>query len=216
MVRSTPFWVGYRSLAFAITVDRLKLPDFVPDPRQTPQGLGVLVVRARVADRLRPVLVGWKSVDAQDYRLSDRLRTGARRYEPGSLNAIGLVGLHASLGLLLQNGLDAVYSRITALRTYAQSRLIEAGCHLYGCSGSGIVALSAPLRPSRSVVEYLAERGILVSARRSPDDLDVVRIAPHFYNSECDLDRLATALAGGVAPVNVLMTPRASVRAGRR
>lgn len=160
-----------------------------------PQGLGVLVVRAHVVDRLRPVLVGWKTVDAQDYRLSDRLMPGARRYEPGSLNAIGLVGLHASLGALLQIGLDAVYTRITALRRYAKSRLAEAGCHLHGCSGSGIVAFSVPLRSSRSVVEHLAERGILVSARRSPDDLDIVRIAPHLYNSECDLDRLATTLS---------------------
>lgn len=159
-----------------------------------PQGIGVLVVRARVLDTLSPVLVGWKSVDAQDYCLSGQFRLGAQRYEPGTLNVVGMIGLHASLGLLLEIGPNIIYDRIAVLRTYTQTRLAEAGCQICGYSGSGIVAFSVSQTTAQHVMASLAGLGILASVRRNLDGQPCVRVAPHFYNTERDIDRLAAAI----------------------
>jgi selenocysteine lyase/cysteine desulfurase len=55
---------------------------------------------------------------------------------------------------------------------------------------SGIVAFSHPARSPQEVVQQLfAGEGIIVSA--SPAG---VRVAPHFYNTQSEIDRFLSAL----------------------
>ncbi len=67
-----------------------------------PEGAGLFFLRREHLDRLRPVGVGWHSArNPFGFRHEDfQLRDDAARYEGGSQNMVGMVGLLASLELL--------------------------------------------------------------------------------------------------------------------
>src|SRR5437667_3721407 len=73
-----------------------------------PCAAGILYVRASLQEQLRPTVFGWHNVWCPDYLAQEELvlRADARRYEAGTQNLFGLVGLHAALELLSGIGLD--------------------------------------------------------------------------------------------------------------
>lgn len=160
-----------------------------------PQGIGILFVRAGRFDRLRPVLSGWKSVaTSKDYNsLEQDFAPTAKRYEPGSLNASGLCGLHAALQILSSDPMG-ISDRIRSLRRHAERGMREKGCEVLGRPDepgrTGIVAF----RPAQGEVAALArkldEAGIVLSVRTDLAGNPCIRVAPHFYNSTSDIDRL--------------------------
>ena len=66
-----------------------------------PEGAGIAYIRREHLDRLRPIGVGWHSVvHASDYtQIELNLKPTAARYEGGSQNMAGMLGLGASLEL---------------------------------------------------------------------------------------------------------------------
>src|SRR5262249_21283671 len=100
-----------------------------------PEGAGILYIRRRHLDTLRPLGVGWNSV-AHRYdfsRLDLQLRDEAARYEGGSLNLAGFIGLSASLEFLAKvRGGDplGVTKRVLEIADYACERLSAAGARV--------------------------------------------------------------------------------------
>lgn len=103
-------------------------------------GMGLLYVRSEVIDRVVPAALAQFSVDvAAGHEAAGpeegwQLRTGARRYEGGNYNYVGLAALNASLDLLLRIGADEVERRAveasSRLRSEIQARgipLLEVG-----------------------------------------------------------------------------------------
>jgi selenocysteine lyase/cysteine desulfurase len=94
-----------------------------------PLGTGILFIKRRHFERLRPVLVGWKSVisskDYLNYNLA--FPNSALRYEPASCSILGLVGLHAALRLLLEVGIENIATVISKLNSMLSSALWEKG-----------------------------------------------------------------------------------------
>lgn len=165
-----------------------------------PQGIGVLYVRRERFDQLRPVLTGWKTIrNTRDYsRIQSEFPDSAQRYEPGSLNVLGLVGLHASLGLLLHFGVPAIQVRLQSLRTRLFEGLRQKGCNILGENehhqNSAIVsARNSQWQPKQKMRE-LQSRRFIVSMRTAADGMTYLRFSPHFYNSNEDVDMLLKAL----------------------
>ena len=166
-----------------------------------PEGCGILYVREGLAPRLHPNVVGWMNmVDAGnygDYRFE--FLTDARRFEPGSYNLPGIFALGASLGLLLEIGMDTVWRRIEALTTHLCEGLASRGYRVFSPRGegqrSGIVSFVPPepkqrvTPPLEEIVARLEERGIVIALRAGR-----LRASPHFYNGTQQLDRLIEAL----------------------
>lgn len=161
-----------------------------------PEGVGLLYVSDRVIDCLRPSRAGWRSVRealrwaAYDLTWND----GARRFESGTLNVYGIAGLHGSLSLLLEAGPEAIERRIRGLVDRTAAGLAALGYSIVSSrrpgETSGILTATHPDQVPDALVDRLAERDILVTARAGR-----LRIAPHFYNSEEEIDRLLAALA---------------------
>src|SRR5690606_20228325 len=88
-----------------------------------PEGAGIFYCRRDLLNETRPAIVGWMNViNAADYGNYDyTLRPDAGRFEAGSYNVAGIMGLRASLELLLSATTDRIARRVKHLT----DRLIE-------------------------------------------------------------------------------------------
>jgi selenocysteine lyase/cysteine desulfurase len=83
---------------------------------------------------------------------------------------------------------------VLALGDRLAAGLADAGCSVFSPRGpaerSGIVSVTHPRRGAAELAAELEERGVRVAHRS-----DRLRIAPHVYNSEDEVDRVVAELA---------------------
>ena len=160
-----------------------------------PEGAGLFYLRAEHLDRLRPIGVGWHSVvHASDYaRIELSLKPSAARYEGGTQNMVGFIGLADSLELLAEFGPEQIGPRVLEITDLACSKLAAAGATILsdrtGDYRSGIVSFDLPGQVALEVKQRLLAAGVVTSARAGK-----LRIAPHAYNNAADIERLVAAL----------------------
>ena len=161
----------------------------------SPEGTGLLFIRREHLDRLRPLGVGWHSVvHASDYtRIELSFKPSAERYEGGAQNMVGMIGFGTSLELLLELGTEAVAAAILDITDQACQRLQKLGATIVSDRSperrSGIVAFELPGRDPWAVRKHCLTRNVVLSCRAGR-----LRISPHAYNNEEDLERLVEAL----------------------
>ena len=159
-----------------------------------PQGIALMYVRRELFDVLWPALVGWKSVeDNRDYTsLRLCLANSARRYEPGSLNILGMVGLHAALRLFEEFGIETVSERLRTLRRQLDCALRSRGYEILGPSDAEatgpILSFRGRLAADR-LAKQLLSRDCIVSKRRDPEGNWSLRLSPHCYNTDAEIQR---------------------------
>jgi selenocysteine lyase/cysteine desulfurase len=115
----------------------------------------------------------------------------ARRFEGGTPSVPSLYACLAGLRLLLNQDQQAVAGQIAALTAAIKDRALAAGYRL-----------ATPIEPERHgalvairssdevlLVTRLADMGVVVSSRASN-----IRISPHCYNDEADIEALFRAL----------------------
>ena len=83
----------------------------------SPEGIGGVYLSREVLEMVEPVVLGWHSVRNRfDFERYDfRLSPDARRFEPGSFNAVGIAAFDASLELLLGVGVERIWERVRRL-----------------------------------------------------------------------------------------------------
>jgi selenocysteine lyase/cysteine desulfurase len=155
-----------------------------------PLGTAILYVRKQHFDRFHPPLVGWNSASSPNFIAQESLafKRDARRYEPGSLNLTGIIGLRAALQLILECGIEAVETRVLALARQAIAGATEAGFGVVGpvegTGVSGIVSVSSEERDMTNLHAGLDTAKIATSLRYLRDGRRCLRFSPHFYNRE--------------------------------
>jgi cysteine desulfurase / selenocysteine lyase len=161
-----------------------------------PEGAGIFYLRREHLNLLRPIGVGWNSVahDRDFTRIELNYKDTAERYEGGTMNMAGFIGLNASLELLLRHGQQAIGPRVLEITDLACQRLQTAGAIIESFRkqphGSGIVSFRFPGRDPDALRKQLLEKGVVVSCRAGR-----LRISPHAYNDASDIERLIEALA---------------------
>lgn len=152
-----------------------------------PEGIGIFYCRSGRAERLAPPLVGWKSVQNEfSFEQPDlRFKTDALRFEEGSMNLLGIMGLGAAVDLLLEIGIDAIDRHVLGLGeviiTEAEKRGFVVLTPREREQRGGHVTFTGPFDPLR-VRDALRERGVLVNVR-----CNGLRVAPHFYNTNAEI-----------------------------
>ena len=165
-----------------------------------PEGAGFAYIRHEHLDRLRALGVGWNSVvHAYDYtRIELKLKPTAARYEGGSPNMVGMLGFGASLKLLLDVGVEGIAAAVLEISDHAVSELRKRGAqvvsHRAGESGghdprSGIVTFELPGKDPMAVRKHCLAHHVALACRNGR-----LRISPHAYNNEEDVERLIAAL----------------------
>jgi selenocysteine lyase/cysteine desulfurase len=161
-----------------------------------PIGAGLLYCRWALIEKLVPIRVGWWSVVDRDdfFRYDSPLRDDARRFEEGSVNFLGIHGLGASLELLLEVGIPRIEERGLGLTDYLIAGLQARGYHITTPIASpqersGIVCFNHPHHALDDLEQRLSEARVVISKRGQ-----AIRVSPHFYNDETDIDQLLDAL----------------------
>lgn len=159
----------------------------------SPNGAGFFYIAPHLRERLEPNVVGWRS--HRDWRNVDNLHHGmpdlpatAEKYEGGSVSFALLYAMEASLDLLLEIGPEVVERRVLDLAAKTHEIVCELGATVAHC-GSPIVAAGFANREVSALARALKEQGVLVAARRGH-----LRVSPHLYNNEQDLDVFTRSL----------------------
>jgi selenocysteine lyase/cysteine desulfurase len=164
----------------------------------SPPGSAFMLVPAATRAWLQPNIVGWRS--HHDWRNVNNLHHGkptfadaAERYEGGMLPFMNLFAMQESIRLLFDVGLGEVEARVLRLAGLVRDALRDAGASVLGDenprANGHIVAATLPGRDPGAVARQLETKDILVSARHG-----YLRVSPHFFNNEADIERFATTL----------------------
>jgi len=126
-----------------------------------------------------------------------KFEEGARRYEPGTLNMLGIVGMSAAMEMLMDIGIQAIGNRILELRNSILDRVLPLGYQCYGLNpnnASGIISLSHPKKDIEPLFNELTQNQIITSLRQNRQGNKFIRLSPHFYNTSEELDTLIKLL----------------------
>ena len=164
-----------------------------------PWGSGFVYVREELARTLEPSAVGWLAVRSSDdfARLVDYDMTwhdDARRFEVVTMPFQDIAGFIASLDLFEEVGPARIASRVEALADRIISRAE---------SSPDLTLVSPSARAQRAGVLSVRPRDVAAASRRLLDARVIhsvregaIRLAPHFYNTDAEIDRAMDALAG--------------------
>ncbi len=159
-----------------------------------PMGCGGLYVDASVLGLIDPIVVGWRSVTREEdfFDIHFELKPDATKFEPGTRNLMGIYALGAAIELLLEVGIEGIKDRIFALNDRFIDGLGARGLKIITPTGvqerSGILCFK-PKRDPKALFRHLAQKGIIVSERNN-----LIRISPHFYNNEEEVQKFFAAL----------------------
>lgn len=172
-----------------------------------PGAAGIFYVRKSLQKELKPSLLGAWNVVSPDFIAQDQIRyyVGGRRFEPGMLNLPGIVGMHASMKLLLDVGVDAIAERLLVLREAILERLRPLGYTLYldefeafdggdTTTNSGIITVSHPGKDLGALYQSLKGDNVVLSYRSNRAGKHFLRLSPHFYTTLEEIDRVAELL----------------------
>jgi selenocysteine lyase/cysteine desulfurase len=160
-----------------------------------PVGIGILYIKKSKLSLLNPILAGWKCVqDSKNYNSYNLcFLESAKRFEPGCVSIMGLIGLHAALKLLIEIKIENIAERLTKLRKLIVPVLNEKGYNVFGCDNpgcsSGITSFTSVKLDIPKLRDTLDAKGFVVSLRDGLDDSKCIRVAPHFYNTEEEILR---------------------------
>ena len=114
--------------ALALDVEAMNIDFAMADGHKwliAPEGLGFFYVSPSIREALQPIEFGWHMVEQPgDYNQTDwQIAKSARRYECGSPNMLGVHALSASLGLLLEEGLERIEFEVLKRSKHLQQRI---------------------------------------------------------------------------------------------
>jgi selenocysteine lyase/cysteine desulfurase len=161
-----------------------------------PCASGLLFARNGIADHVHPPILGWNNVRCPDFVTQEQitLHKGARRFEAGSLNLLGVAGLAAALELLLEIGVEAIAAELLRKRGLLIPALLAKGytvlhAEASATHASGIVTVCKPGEDMPALHQKLKTAGVVTSLRTDNKGQRYIRLSPHFYNTDAELHR---------------------------
>jgi selenocysteine lyase/cysteine desulfurase len=161
-----------------------------------PCGAGLMYVRRSIQPALTPPIYGWNNVRCPDFVAQEQLvlRTDARKYEAGTSNLLGILGLIRGMELLLEVGVDNVARELLRKRARLAPALQAKGYTVLQAdappaNNSGILSFHRPGADLTPLHQKLLDAHIVTSLRADRAGQKYIRLSPHFYNTDAELDR---------------------------
>lgn len=154
-------------------------------------GMGYMYVSDRVQSKLQPTSTGWfaqEDVNAMSIS-ANTPSSSARKFEGGTPNISAVYACLAGLEVIHSIGINSIESQIDKLTSALKLEIANNGWQLAtdGRDHGPMIAIRS--KDMYALVEKLCNDDIIVSCRDNN-----IRVSPHFYNSEADIDRLVSSL----------------------
>jgi kynureninase len=158
-------------------------------------GAGYLYVRPDLAETLEPALVGW-AAHASPFAFATgpvRYAASPERFQSGTPNVPSLYSARAGYEIVAGIGVPAIRERSLKLTRRLIDAAQAAGYRLNTPTRDeergGSVIIDVP--DGAVVADELIRRGVIVDHRPGAG----IRVAPHFYNTEAEIDHAMATLA---------------------
>ncbi len=158
------------------------------------QGLAFIYVRKQLQEKMKSAPIGWLAVKDAWNLLDFDLTTKetAERFQPGTLNIIGIYAFNSSMKLFKEFGFDEIEKQILSNSKYFIEELEKIGYRLPLHSLpekhlSGIVSFKN--ENAQNMFDHLSRKKIVCSLRES-----YIRFAPHFYNTKQEIDLVVDSM----------------------
>lgn len=156
------------------------------------QGIAFLYIREDLIPKMHPRVVGW--FGTQDFfqfdRSALRLRDDARRFETGTPALPQAWTASGGLEIILEVGVETIRRKNQELTAMVIAESDASGLELLSPrreeERGGLVRVRVPEGASKAeqVLHHLFERDVVLDRRG-----DALRISPHFFNTESDIER---------------------------
>ncbi len=162
-----------------------------------PCGAGLMYVRGSVQARINPPIYGWHNVRCPNFVAQEQivLRAGAQKYEAGTFNLLGIVGLVTAMGLVVELGVEDIARELLRKHSLLVPALQAKGYTVLHAdsspeASSGIVSFTQPGADLAALHQKLLDAGIVTSLRADRSGKQYIRLSPHFYNTDAELERV--------------------------
>ncbi|HEY2139073.1 MAG TPA: aminotransferase class V-fold PLP-dependent enzyme, partial [Chthoniobacterales bacterium] len=169
-----------------------------------PSGAGIMFVKKSRRELLRPAIIGGWNVVSPNFIAQREVvfETGGRKFEPGAYTHSVLAGLRAAVELLLEVGGSEISNRIRSLTDSLRAQILPGGFEFLSPmeekNRCGILTFRHRQVPSEALWDSLTKKDVVVSLRHDRANRAWLRISPHFYNTEAEMQRLADLLMEGI------------------
>ena len=167
-----------------------------------PCGAGVMYVRGSAQGKINPPIYGWNNVRCPDFVAQEQivLRSGSQKYEAGTYNLLGIVGLVAAMELLVELGVENIARELLRKRARLVPALQGKGFTVLQAdapaeNASGIVSFHRPGADLTALHQKLTDAGVVTSLRADRTGQKYIRLSPHFYNTDAELERVLELVA---------------------
>jgi len=201
--RGIVFAVDVMQSAGALRVDVARMPiDFCAAGAgkwlMGPPGIGFCFFAPELLERTRPVIVGVGSVAGYDryFEYDLTFRPSARRFEESVVSLLDTAAFGAALELLLEVGVETIEARVLGLAARLAEGLARNGCEIVEPwpraqnESSGIVSFRKPGISAAAALRDLSAARVIARTHQ-----DFVRLSPHFYNTDEEVDRVLEVMS---------------------
>lgn len=168
----------------------------------SPMGVGGLVIRRTLAEKMRPLMFGGGAVEAVDETGWPTLAEGAERFEAGTLATGAIFGLKVAAERALTDLREGKNQKIKEITQRAAKRLEESGEVEVLATNGGIITFNVRGVHPHDTAQILADEGVAVRAGflcaepflKYQEWGPVVRASFSVFNTEMDGERLVEAV----------------------
>ncbi len=166
-----------------------------------PCGAGLFYVRREIQDRVNPPIYGWHNVRCPNFVAQEHIvfRDGATKYEAGTHNLLGLTGLIAAMELVLEIGIENIAAELLRKRAWLVPALQAKGFTVLNAdakieNAGGIISFHQAGKDLAALHKKLTDAGVVASLRANRKGQNHIRLSPHFYNTDAELQRVLELL----------------------
>jgi cysteine desulfurase/selenocysteine lyase len=166
-----------------------------------PCGAGVLYVKSDLQEKLNPPIYGWHNVRNPNFVAQEKIefKAGAAKFEAGTHNLIGVIGLLTAMELVLELGVENIARELLRKRGWLVNALREKNYAVLNAgpkidNASGITAFFQPGQDMAPLHQKLTAANVIASLRTDRKGQKYIRLSPHFYNTDAELQRVLELL----------------------
>jgi len=166
-----------------------------------PCGAGIFYVHRDLHDKFTPPVYGWHNVRCPNFVAQETIeyRSGAAKFEAGTHNLVGLIGLLASMELALEIGVENIAAELARKRSWLVSACTAKGYTVLNPAqkpenAGSITSIFHPGKDLTPLHKKLADAGVIASLRTDRKGQNYIRFSPHFYNTNAELQRVMELL----------------------